>query len=161
MDTRDYVADRREYDGRGRRVRHSGGWAILRWDKSRSTWLEPVSYYPTKGAALDVLRDERERSKAASALGRRGGLAGRGESQRRPGMTSEHMRAVRAARTYEVSIRYSSGEITMPTALASLAAAKETARVAWDAKPGMCVIIRSGARSWEAAQVHGSGMLWR
>lgn len=56
---RDYVADRREYDWQGRRVRHSGGWAIIRWDGTRQIYLEPGAYYSTKREALEALRDSR------------------------------------------------------------------------------------------------------
>ncbi len=78
-----------------------------------------------------------------------------------PEAVSARMRDVRAKRRYAVSIQYASGEIAFPTALATLAAAKATAREAWDHRPGMCVTIRCGTRSWEASQTHGAGMLWR
>lgn len=54
--SRDYVADRRQYDSQGRRVTHSGGWAVVRWDEARQIWIEPAAYYATKREALEALR---------------------------------------------------------------------------------------------------------
>jgi len=56
--SRDYVADRRQYDSQGRRVRHSGGWAIMRYDADRSIWIEPAYYYDTKAQAVNALRSK-------------------------------------------------------------------------------------------------------
>lgn len=99
-------------------------------------------------------------SKAAAALGRLGGKAGRGESQRRG--DSDHYRAIRAQRRYFVEIRYTSGSRVVAEDAPSLAAAKAAARVAWDAQPGMHAVITStSGRTWDASETHGSGMLWR
>jgi pyruvate-formate lyase-activating enzyme len=53
--TRDYVADRRQYDARGRRLLYSGGWMTMWWDEARSIWIEGHCY-TTKREALAALR---------------------------------------------------------------------------------------------------------
>lgn len=77
MGAKDYIADRRSirYAADGRRI-VDGGWAILEWDGARQIYIEPQMLYPTKRAAAAELRDQRERSRAAAALGRLGGLKG-------------------------------------------------------------------------------------
>ena len=52
---RDYVADRRVFDGRGKRVRTSWGWAVMRWDADRQIWIEPGSHYQTRREATKAL----------------------------------------------------------------------------------------------------------
>lgn len=88
MDRKDYIE------------RRPGGWAILTWDEGRGIYVEPLIRYRTKRDAQESMREQRERNAAAAILGRKGGQAGRGASQRRvhgsPEQVSARMREVRA-----------------------------------------------------------------